>query len=93
MDEVFDLDLALTVMEDFNAAAEALLICEGDDDNLEMMPMVNAVGLCSICMEEFEAQVSAKQVPCGHLFHSSCLANWVSLCKSCPLCRFSFSTS
>ncbi|KAK6789397.1 hypothetical protein RDI58_013196 [Solanum bulbocastanum] len=97
MDEVFDLDLALTVMEDFNAAAAYQLsepspISEGDD-SLEMMPTVNAGGICSICMEEFEAEIGAKQVPCGHLFHSSCLKNWLSLRKSCPLCRFSFSNS
>uniref|UniRef100_M1BYW3 RING-type E3 ubiquitin transferase n=1 Tax=Solanum tuberosum TaxID=4113 RepID=M1BYW3_SOLTU len=96
MDEVFDLDLALTVVEDFNAAAAYQLeepspISDDEDD--EMMPMVNAVGFCSICMEEFEAEVGVKQVPCGHLFHSCCLTNWLSLRKSCPLCRFSFSTS
>ncbi|KAG5605447.1 hypothetical protein H5410_026939 [Solanum commersonii] len=97
MDEVFDLDLALTVVEDFNAAvtyqlSEPSPISE-DDDDLEIMPTINTVGFCSICMEEFEVEVGAKQVPCGHLFHSSCLTNWFSLRKSCPLCRFSFSTS
>ncbi|KAK4352902.1 hypothetical protein RND71_028420 [Anisodus tanguticus] len=90
IDGVFDLDLALTVAEEYSSAAaelpEPLPI---SDDHFEM-PTVSAVGYCAICMEEFQA-VGAKQVPCGHLFHSSCLTNWLSLRKSCPLCRFCIS--
>lgn len=41
---------------------------------------------CSICME---GMTRAKQLPCGHLFHLSCLRAWVQQGGShiCPNCR------
>ncbi|KAK4373005.1 hypothetical protein RND71_008389 [Anisodus tanguticus] len=94
IDGVFDLDLALTVVEEYSSAAAELPepLPVTSDDHIEM-PTVSAVGFCAICMEEFQAEVGAKQVPCGHLFHSSCLTNWLSLRKSCPLCRFCVSAA
>ncbi|XP_043710191.1 E3 ubiquitin-protein ligase RNF181-like [Telopea speciosissima] len=57
--------------------------------------------VCSICMEELlthhrqppplateEEEEEAKHMPCGHVFHSSCISAWVSLRRSCPLCRY-----
>ncbi|KAI9109187.1 hypothetical protein K1719_019810 [Acacia pycnantha] len=43
---------------------------------------------CSICWEDFKADDEAIRMPCEHLFHSSCILNWLQRRISCPLCRF-----
>ncbi|KAL3535692.1 hypothetical protein ACH5RR_004153 [Cinchona calisaya] len=91
MEGMFDLDMALstTTIEENNMETK---LCEAkafDDllNQLSEMPMVDkAVGeLCIVCMEGLES--SGKQVPCGHVFHSTCTAKWLSDHNSCPLCR------
>ena len=27
------------------------------------------------------------KTPCGHIFHESCLKNWINLKSDCPSCR------
>ncbi|KAJ2000746.1 hypothetical protein H4R26_004468 [Coemansia thaxteri] len=39
---------------------------------------------CSICREVL---ISAKRLPCDHLFHRSCLRSWLVRHLSCPTCR------
>lgn len=39
---------------------------------------------CAICWEGMEA---ARKLPCGHLFHNSCLRSWLEQDTSCPTCR------
>ncbi|KAJ8564466.1 hypothetical protein K7X08_000926 [Anisodus acutangulus] len=60
IDGVFDLDLALTVVEEYSSAAAELPepLPVTSDDHIEM-PTVSAVGFCSICMEEFQAEVAS----------------------------------
>ncbi|XP_040893492.1 autocrine motility factor receptor a [Toxotes jaculatrix] len=41
---------------------------------------------CAIC---WDAMSSARKLPCGHLFHSSCLRSWLEQDTSCPTCRMS----
>ncbi|KAL8566315.1 hypothetical protein ACOMHN_050433 [Nucella lapillus] len=43
---------------------------------------------CAICWESMEA---ARKLPCGHLFHNSCLRSWLEQDTSCPTCRQSLS--
>lgn len=42
---------------------------------------------CAICWDRME---SARKLPCGHLFHNSCLRSWLDQDTSCPTCRTSF---
>lgn len=45
---------------------------------------------CIICMEDFHDRDIVRALPChaAHVFHSLCVASWVSAYeKSCPVCR------
>jgi hypothetical protein len=53
--------------------------CE-EDENL---PDQN----CSICLVEFCNGDLVRCIPCGHIFHSSCLNCWLQSETTCPLCR------
>lgn len=44
---------------------------------------------CAICWDEMKA---ARKLPCGHLFHHSCLRSWLEQDTSCPTCRTSLKT-
>ncbi len=41
---------------------------------------------CAICWDHMDA---ARKLPCGHLFHNSCLRSWLEQDTSCPTCRTS----
>ncbi|XP_052251704.1 E3 ubiquitin-protein ligase AMFR-like isoform X2 [Dreissena polymorpha] len=43
---------------------------------------------CAVCWEKME---TARKLPCGHLFHNSCLRSWLEQDTSCPTCRQSLS--
>ncbi|KAJ1770361.1 hypothetical protein IW140_004037 [Coemansia sp. RSA 1813] len=45
---------------------------------------------CSICREVL---VTAKKLPCDHLFHRSCLRSWLVRHLSCPTCRVTLSNA
>jgi len=45
---------------------------------------------CVVCMSEIDLKTDRKNTvitPCGHLFHSQCLGEWMNLRHECPLCR------
>ena len=42
---------------------------------------------CAIC---WDSMVTARKLPCGHLFHNFCLRSWLEQDASCPTCRTSF---
>lgn len=43
--------------------------------------------LCVICITGLEAHEGGVRLPCGHLFHESCVAEWLRRNSSCPHCR------
>lgn len=101
MEDMFDLDMALTMPEQSNsseAAPDSRQQVEDAESSAEelinRMLTVSAAGYpCSVCRERFGSGIEAKQIPCGHIFHSNCISRWVSLHNSCPLCRSSVSNS
>ncbi|KAL5202417.1 hypothetical protein ABZP36_013369 [Zizania latifolia] len=57
---------------------------------VEALPTVKIeeVVSCSVCLDDLELGSQAKQMPCVHKFHSSCILPWLELHSSCPVCRF-----
>ncbi|KAK1354805.1 RING-type domain-containing protein [Heracleum sosnowskyi] len=57
----------------------------------------NSTSVCTVCMEGFKSSSSGggegKIIPCGHVYHVDCIAKWLSLYSSCPLCRSTVSGS
>ncbi|XP_072399935.1 uncharacterized protein [Diabrotica undecimpunctata] len=45
--------------------------------------------VCTVCSELFIRGADIYFTPCGHVFHFSCLTNWIKRTKSCPICRSS----
>ncbi|XP_041643889.1 E3 ubiquitin-protein ligase AMFR-like isoform X2 [Cheilinus undulatus] len=58
-------------MEARFAVATAEELAANDDD-------------CAIC---WDSMLTARKLPCGHLFHNSCLRSWLEQDTSCPTCR------
>lgn len=48
---------------------------------------VSADSECSICKDEFVDSDLVKRLNCTHFFHSSCIDEWLTINKSCPLCK------
>merc|ERR1712072_426171 len=48
---------------------------------------------CCICLEPNEVGSKVSRLPCGHLFHCDCIANWISKHCTCPVCRYELETS
>lgn len=44
-------------------------------------------GECSICMGKVKFGVEVVELPCKHWFHPRCIAEWLLLNTTCPLCR------
>uniref|UniRef100_T1JBF1 RING-type domain-containing protein n=1 Tax=Strigamia maritima TaxID=126957 RepID=T1JBF1_STRMM len=42
---------------------------------------------CAICSDLFDFIQDVAATLCGHIFHSSCLAQWLLQSKTCPQCR------
>lgn len=44
---------------------------------------------CAMCLEDYRSpKVSLIRLPCGHIFHDTCIFQWVSATRrSCPICR------
>lgn len=43
---------------------------------------------CTICLDEFTPGVRVRELPCGHVFHSTCIARWlIERSAVCPLCK------
>lgn len=57
------------------------------DDTDDCYPAV-----CSICLDNFAQGQEIVATPCSggrHIFHEPCLADWMRMSQTCPLCRTS----
>lgn len=48
---------------------------------------VDANHSCPICMEEFKVGEEINVLPCGHLYHLTCVEHWLRDNGTCPTCR------
>lgn len=43
--------------------------------------------VCPVCLDEFKVKQKLAICPCHHVFHSSCLIEWLHHKNSCPMCK------
>ena len=43
---------------------------------------------CSICLMEIANGQNTILLPCGHMFHDTCVTKWLKMHNTCPLCRY-----
>ncbi|KMT03191.1 hypothetical protein BVRB_8g197400 [Beta vulgaris subsp. vulgaris] len=96
-DGLFDLDEALSMPMD--ALNSTQVTSPFDNDNDVVVSVTETVltfpavvksndVVCSVCREDFEPpHHGGRQIPCGHVYHVDCIATWLSVHDSCPLCR------
>ncbi|KQJ90453.1 formin-like protein 14 [Brachypodium distachyon] len=61
---------------------------------LPTVAVSDAALVCPICTDRLilllpQPAEAARQLPCGHVYHSGCIVKWLSLRNSCPVCRSS----
>lgn len=42
---------------------------------------------CGICMSKFSPSCVVTELTCAHIFHSTCVIQWLLRNNSCPICR------
>lgn len=43
---------------------------------------------CCVCCEDLKGKgMEVSRIPCGHVYHKSCILTWLQINNSCPLCR------
>lgn len=45
---------------------------------------------CTICLDGFDDIEIVSKMDCSHIFHHSCIVNWLKRKPTCPICRFRF---
>ncbi|CAD6268552.1 unnamed protein product [Miscanthus lutarioriparius] len=58
--------------------------------SIEALPTVEVSepgAVCAICKKDLPFAAAARRLPCGHLYHSSCIVPWLEVHNSCPICR------
>jgi len=42
---------------------------------------------CMICLTDFSVGDDCRRLPCRHVFHASCVNEWLRRCTDCPICK------
>lgn len=42
---------------------------------------------CMVCLSDFTVGEEVRRLPCGHVFHASCIDEWLRRCTDCPICK------
>eukprot|EP00933_Yihiella_yeosuensis_P062155 TRINITY_DN6509_c1_g1_i1.p1 TRINITY_DN6509_c1_g1~~TRINITY_DN6509_c1_g1_i1.p1 ORF type:complete len:259 (-),score=41.98 TRINITY_DN6509_c1_g1_i1:266-1042(-) len=57
-----------------------------EDESLQH-PEVKEQIVCTICIKDFSRSEEVRKLRCGHLFHKTCVDEWLRRCSDCPLCK------
>lgn len=44
---------------------------------------------CSVCLAAISPGQDIVRLPCGHLYHHTCIVRWLARSRHCPFCRAS----
>ncbi|KAA8542404.1 hypothetical protein F0562_023460 [Nyssa sinensis] len=53
---------------------------------------LDSMNQCVICLEKFSVGSEVTRMPCSHLYHGGCIANWLGVSNICPICNFQMPT-
>lgn len=42
---------------------------------------------CMVCLTDFAIGDECRRLPCNHVFHTTCVDEWLQRCTDCPLCK------
>jgi len=42
---------------------------------------------CMVCLCDFSSGEEVRRLPCTHVFHASCIDEWLRRCTDCPICK------
>ncbi|KAA0061530.1 RING-H2 finger protein ATL5-like [Cucumis melo var. makuwa] len=79
---LFDLDTVLSGADDLDCSCQIT----PSDSPVADFPTVVA-DVCAVCLDDFRPDEAGKQIPCGHVYHESCISSWLTVADCCPLCR------
>jgi len=51
----------------------------------------NSITDCTICLTQYQPSDLIRALPCKHVFHQQCADSWLSMNRTCPVCRFEIS--
>jgi hypothetical protein len=54
-------------------------------DNAKALP--TAKKDCVICLEEFKNGDDVITLPCLHIYHKTCITDWLLENNTCPICK------
>lgn len=44
---------------------------------------------CMVCLSDFASGEEVRRLPCTHVFHATCIDEWLRRCMDCPICKAS----
>ncbi|KAG0464240.1 hypothetical protein HPP92_019870 [Vanilla planifolia] len=62
-------------------------IMDGSRSFVEEQVMTPEYAECCICLSSYEDGNELHALPCGHHFHAACVAKWLKINATCPLCK------
>ena len=79
---------ALLCAAELNLLPTTQWVREGDDLGVGAQAAGGGAAGCEVCHERYRYLDVLKQLPCGHVLHSSCAAHHLcSVSPSCPMCH------
>ncbi|KAL9992128.1 putative transcription factor C2H2 family [Helianthus debilis subsp. tardiflorus] len=60
--------------------------------NLEPVIVDELGSVCVICKDNVCVGSVVNRLPCGHVYHPSCIVPWLNARNTCPLCRYELPT-